>query len=233
MKGKNVLVTGASRGLGRALCKELVAKGHQVLAVSRNESALHLLKEEINCAILPFDLVKITDNQTADSFRQAVANFGPLDVLINNAGQLGKEAFSAYSIHQAKEVFEINFFAPAFLIQQLDTCFRPNAAVHIVSIASMGGFQGSKKFPGLSFYSASKAALCTLSEVLAEEFSGRQRYFNTLCLGSVQTEMLEEAFPGYQAQTKPAEMAAWIAEFALEGYRFFNGKTLPVAGLDV
>lgn len=93
----------------------------------------------------------------------------------------------------------------------------------------MGAFQGSAKFAGLSAYSASKAALHTLTECLALELADRQIKVNCLALGSAQTEMLEQAFPGYQSPVMAFEMGKYIADFALTGHRFFNGKILPVA----
>jgi NAD(P)-dependent dehydrogenase (short-subunit alcohol dehydrogenase family) len=100
---------------------------------------------------------------------------------------------------------------------------------HIINISSMGGVQGSIKFPGLSSYSSAKAALGVLTECLAEEFKESNIRFNTLALGSVQTEMLEAAFPGYTAPLKPMEMAIFIKDFAERGGNFFNGKILPVS----
>jgi NAD(P)-dependent dehydrogenase (short-subunit alcohol dehydrogenase family) len=93
----------------------------------------------------------------------------------------------------------------------------------------MGGFQGSVKFSGLAWYSASKAGLVGLTETLAEEYKATTVCFNCLALGAVQTEMLTEAFPEYRALVKPEGMAKYIAEFVLSGHYFFNGKTLPVA----
>ncbi|MCK7533451.1 MAG: SDR family oxidoreductase [Marinilabiliales bacterium] len=95
---------------------------------------------------------------------------------------------------------------------------------HIVNISSMGGYQGSSKYKGLSYYSASKAAISCLSECLAGEFSGTGITVNCLALGAVQTEMFEEAFPGSQAPVSTMEMAQFIVNFALNGNRFFNGK---------
>ena len=100
---------------------------------------------------------------------------------------------------------------------------------HIVNIGSMGGFQGSVKFPGLAAYSASKAALHTLTECLAFELADQGIKVNCLALGSAQTEMLEKAFPGYESPVMAFEMGKYIADFARTGHKFFNGKTLPVA----
>ena len=93
----------------------------------------------------------------------------------------------------------------------------------------MGGFQGSSKFPGLSAYSASKAALGNLTECLAEEFKEMGIAVNALALGAVKTEMLEEAFPGYVPPVNAQEMAGFMANFATSGHHFFNGKILPVS----
>ena len=93
----------------------------------------------------------------------------------------------------------------------------------------MGGFQGSSKFPGLSLYSASKGAVAVLTEAMAEEFKDEGISVNCLALGAVQTEMLEEAFPGYKAPLSADEMGKYIAGFALTGNRYFNGKILPVS----
>jgi len=93
----------------------------------------------------------------------------------------------------------------------------------------MGGIQGSMKFAGLAAYSSSKGAVITLSELLAEEFKEQQIAFNVLALGAVQTEMLEEAFPGYQANISANKMAHYILNFALTGNEFYNGKILQVS----
>ena len=93
----------------------------------------------------------------------------------------------------------------------------------------MGGVQGSAKFPGLAAYSSSKGALITLTELLAEEFKQTGPSFNVLALGAVQTEMLEEAFPGYKAPLTATQMASYIIDFSLTGHTFYNGKVLEVS----
>jgi NAD(P)-dependent dehydrogenase (short-subunit alcohol dehydrogenase family) len=93
----------------------------------------------------------------------------------------------------------------------------------------MGGFQGAAKFPGLSAYSSSKAALAGLTECLAEELKSKNISVNCLAIGAVQTEMLAKAFPGYKAPLKPNQMAEFICNFALTGHTYFNGKIIPVA----
>jgi NAD(P)-dependent dehydrogenase (short-subunit alcohol dehydrogenase family) len=100
---------------------------------------------------------------------------------------------------------------------------------HVLNITSMGGVQGTVKFPGLSAYSSSKGALSILTELLAEEFKEKGPAFNALALGAVQTEMLAEAFPGYEAPVSAQQMGDYILNFALTAHQFYNGKVLPIS----
>jgi NAD(P)-dependent dehydrogenase (short-subunit alcohol dehydrogenase family) len=93
----------------------------------------------------------------------------------------------------------------------------------------MGGIQGSIKFAGLSAYSSSKGAVITLSELLAEEYKESGISFNVLALGAVNTVMLQEAFPGYEAPLSAKEMADYIFNFSLTGNKYYNGKVLQVS----
>jgi NAD(P)-dependent dehydrogenase (short-subunit alcohol dehydrogenase family) len=124
-------------------------------------------------------------------------------------------------------MMETNFFGPSMVIKKLKPLMSEGS--HIVNITSMGGFQGSSKFKGMAYYSASKAAFACLSECLAGEFAESGISVNCLAMGAVQTEMLEEAFPGYKAPLTAKEMAEFISYFAVNGHKYFNGKVLPVA----
>ncbi len=125
------------------------------------------------------------------------------------------------------EMLQNNLLGHVKMIQNIVPLMPPKS--HIVNIGSMGGFQGSDKFPGLTAYSASKGALHILTECLAREFSDREISVNCLALGSAQTEMLEKAFPDYLSPVMAFEMGKYIADFSLTGHKFFNGKILPVA----
>jgi NAD(P)-dependent dehydrogenase (short-subunit alcohol dehydrogenase family) len=151
-----------------------------------------------------------------------------IDILINNAGTLINKSFDAMSADEVNRLFSVNYTAPALLIKNLLPLLKAGKA-HIVNITSMGGVQGSVKFAGLAHYSASKAALAVLTECLAEEYKNDDLVFNALALGSVQTEMLAEAFPNYKAPVTPEQMGAFIANFAINGRAFFNGKIIPVS----
>jgi 3-oxoacyl-[acyl-carrier protein] reductase len=152
-----------------------------------------------------------------------------IDVLINNAGQLIHRAFDEINQEEAKEIFNVNYFAPSFLIRNLIPMLKASEKPHVINIGSMGGFQGSVKFNGLSHYSASKAALAVLTECLAQEYADSGISFNCLAIGSVQTEMLEKAFPGYQAPLNPDQLAEFICDFSINGHKYMNGKILPLS----
>lgn len=227
----NIIVTGASRGIGYELVKWFARQGkHNILALSRNKSKLQNLQLEATkdgssrVFVLPFDLVNESFQDDLLPFIRA--HLPRVDVLVNNAGLLINKAIEDSSDDDFDRQFDVNIKGPFKLVRGLHEMFSENA--HIVNITSMGGYQGSMKFPGLGIYSASKAAVAVFTEALAEEWKDRKVFVNALALGAVQTEMLSEAFPQMTVDTQPADMAAYIGDFALNGHYFFNGKILPV-----
>jgi 3-oxoacyl-[acyl-carrier protein] reductase len=224
----NIIVIGGTRGIGKEVVKIFAGDpDNRLIVTGRNEESLKRLEKEfINVKSVVLDLMEF-DN-LSEKFRDAVYSyFDRIDILINMAGLLIKKDFEEFSGQEARSVMETNFFGPASVIRALKPVMARGS--HIVNISSMGGFQGSSKYRGLSYYSASKAALACLTECLAGEFSESSISVNCLALGSVQTEMVEEAFPGYKAPVEPGEMAEFVADFALNGNKYFNGKILPVA----
>ena len=153
--------------------------------------------------------------------------FDHVDILINNAGQLVNKPFNKTTFNDFESVYKVNVFGAAELIRLLIKSF--NSSCHIVNISSIGGIAGSSKFSGLSAYSSSKGALNILTEMLSEEFKESDIKINSLALGAVQTEMLNDAFPGYKAPLSAKEMAKFILDFSLNGSKFFNGKIIPVS----
>ncbi len=229
----NIIVTGASRGIGFETVK-LFSKDKQntVVAISRGKEGLEKL--EMECGknnssskihIFPFDLVE--GNYLYSLLPGIIKWMRKIDILVNNAGLLVNKPFEKMDETDFDRMFQANVKSVFKLTQSLLPYFSKNA--HIVNIGSMGGFQGSVKFPGLSIYSASKGALAVLTECLAEELKERQIKVNCLALGSAQTEMLEEAFPGYRSPLSAKKMAEFIADFSLHGHLYFNGKILPVS----
>lgn len=224
-KMKNVIVTGASKGIGYATALSFAREGHRVWALARNEKLLSKLQSEAEALkgevhVKACDISGFKENWLPQDMK-------PVDILINNAGKLVNKPFGEITPEELREVYETNVFAPFRMLQQLLPVLSPDA--HIINISSVGGVTGTIKFPGLSAYSSSKAAMSCLSECWHAEFADTDLTFNSLALGSVQTEMLEEAFPGYKAAATPAEMADYITDFALKAPKVIKGKTQLVS----
>lgn len=228
----NIVITGASTGIGFEAALALAKQGNNVLAIARSQDGLAKLRSAVantkhadGIRILPFDILQGDYNQAL--IPVVNEKHRPIHALINNAGALMNKPFTETSAADFLAMMQSNLVGHVQIIQQLLPYMATGG--HIVNIGSMGGFQGSVKFPGLAAYSASKAALHALTECLALEFTDRNIKINCLALGSAQTEMLEKAFPGYTSPVTASEMGEYIAHFALTGQRFFNGKILPVA----
>jgi 3-oxoacyl-[acyl-carrier protein] reductase len=223
---KNIIITGASRGIGAELGK-LLAKGNKVLLVSRNLKSLETLKKKYPS--LQVGKIDLSSPTFKSEFSKMVSkHFKTVDVLINNAGYLVAKPVEKITRNEIEQSFNTNIMAMIEACQAIIP-FMKKKGGHIVNISSMGGFQGSVKFPGLSVYSSSKAAVAGFSEALSEELKETKIRVNCLALGAVQTEMLEEAFPGYKAPVSAKQMAEFIADFALNKHQWINGKTIPVS----
>jgi len=229
----NIIVTGAGKGVGRevviALSKQ---KSNHIIAISRNGKALESLVRECSVShpgsqVMPYEF----DLQQFDFYPFIVQRLGTLiphcDVVVHNAGKLINKPFEKLAPSDFDDIYNVNVRAPFFFTQALLPMMSKGS--HIVNIGSMGGVPGTKKYRGLSAYSSSKGALHVLTEMLAEELAPKEISVNCLALGSVQTEMFNAAFPGVKAALSPAQMGRFIADFAVTGHRYFNGKILPVA----
>jgi NAD(P)-dependent dehydrogenase (short-subunit alcohol dehydrogenase family) len=220
---KNIIVTGSSRGIGLELALQLATQGHRVLAISRTIPQTLLGNENISC--LSVDLGTEGDLHKVADYLEST--WKHVDAIIHNAGSLLLKPFSETSQADFETIYKVNVFGVANLTRIALPYLQKGS--HVVTISSMGGIQGSLKFPGLAAYSSSKGAVITLSELLAEEYKEQGIAFNVLALGAVQTEMLAEAFPGYQAPISAADMAKYIVDFTLTGNQFYNGKVLEVS----
>src|ERR1041384_4892377 len=151
------LITGASRGIGLETARTLASRKVDVIAVSRSDSSykesqfVHPVKADVRT------------EEGWREIRMALQMMGkPLDVVIHNAAAVLRKDFQEIKLNELNELFHANFFTPFLLTQKLLDHLNPSGS-HIIFISSMGGFQGSSKFSGLSAYSSSKAALACLS----------------------------------------------------------------------
>ena len=219
---KNIIITGTSSGIGLELVKIYSKNGYKVISLSRSDLPA---KGLIGVEHMNFDISK---KESLVNLVNLVKNkYKKIDILINNAGKLINKSFKDLSKDDLYDIYDVNVFGVISLIQCLLPFFKKHS--HVVNISSIGGISGSSKFPGLTAYSSSKGALNILTEVLAEEFKESGPKFNSLSLGSVNTPMLNKAFPGYKAQVDPNEMASFIFDFANNSSKVFNGKVIPVS----
>jgi len=228
----NILITGASKGIGYQLVKKLAADpANTIVAVARSAENLKKLEEEClqvkaaNIYICVLDL----SSEDLSSLLKILQKLERIDLLINNAGLLINKSFDDMLRQDWVHTFDTNLFSVVNLLKAVKPFLINAENAHVVNIGSMGGFQGSSKFPGLAAYSSAKGALAILTECLAEEWKNDGISVNCLCLGAVNTEMLASAFPGYKAPLDAVEMAEFIADFATKAHRFMNGKIIPVA----
>ena len=219
---KTIVVTGASKGIGFEIVSFLVDQGHIVYALSRDIKAL-VASEKLH----PIS-IDLTDEESIIKFAEQLnSNQISIDALINNAGSLINQSFSTTTKNDFEAIYRVNVFGLASITRLLLPLISSKG--HVVNISSMGGIGGSSKFSGLSAYSSSKGAVNILTELLAEEYKETGPFFNGLALGAVQTEMLAKAFPGFRAPLSAGEIAPYIAQFALTGHQFYNGKILHVS----
>lgn len=226
MHKKTVVIVGASRGIGEAMVNLFAQKDNfSIHALSRSSDAMKEkfnLLQNVTCHA--FDLEKSVRQNASEIFNK----LEKIDILINNAGKLINKPFSELTEKEISSCYQVNVIGVMETVQAAIPKMLDSGG-HIVNISSMGGFQGSVKFPGLSAYSTSKAAVCSFTELFAEEYKNSKIKMNCLCLGAAQTEMLEEAFPGYKAPVSAEKMAEFIVEFAQNDHQWFNGKIIPVS----
>lgn len=223
---KSIIIIGASRGIGKELVQLFAEdESNHIIALSRNFEMMSDFNHLKNVTYNFFDL---SSPSVSEDLTQILSETKSVDILINNAGRLVNKPFLELTKEDIESCYQTNAVGVMLATQVVVPKMTKNGG-HIVNISTMGAFQGSVKFSGLSAYSTSKAGVVSFTELFAEEFKDTKIKMNCLCLGAVQTEMLEEAFPGFKAPLSAKEMANYIQDFALNGHKYMNGKILPVS----
>lgn len=224
----NLLITGAGKGIGYAATEYALRAGHQVIAISRQIQALEALQAQYPTTLQVFS-IDIAQAEAFTSLLPCLQQAGKLDALIHNAGILINKPFLDLTDEDWAQSWNVNVMATVRLTRLCLPFMGVVGKAHIVHVGSMGGFQGSTKFEGLASYSTSKGALATLTECLAVELAEKNIHVNCLCLGAVNTQMLQQVFPVYDAPMSSEQMGKYLIQFATEHTPFYNGKVLPVA----
>lgn len=185
LTGSVAIVTGASRGLGRAITRGLAAEGVRVLAVARSVADLESLVEECGdlvvaqrCDVSDFAQVRALVPST-------LAAFDRLDIVVNNAGIAPAGSFTSVPLEQWQHVFDVNVLAPVALLQAAGPHLCEQGSGKIINIGSLSSLRGK---PTLAAYSASKGALLRLTEALSAEWAKRGICVNMIAPGGFATE---------------------------------------------
>ncbi len=228
----SVLIIGASKGVGRAVVEELISRDvlSKLFLVSRSDVELQelKLKAESENIVCDYRIVDLNFPTKVGEQLMTWLQDEVIDVFYYNAGYLSHQNLAGISFSEVEKMFNVNVFSFIESWKAIHQNVIRSKKSQVVVSGSMGGYQGSVKFPGLSSYSSSKAALANLIEVLAEEHKEDEVIFNTLSFGAVNTEMLQEAFPDYSCDVQPSDMAQFVCDFIL-GPRLFNGKNIPIS----
>lgn len=163
---KTVLITGASKGFGKAWAEAFLAKGYNVAAIARNVETLNDLKEKYGDSVLPLTLDVDKHEESLAVAQKVQQHFGSIDILINNAGYALTGAIEETNEQEARAQFETNFFGTLWLTQAVLPIMRDQKSGHIIQVSSILGLA---TLPTMGLYNASKFALEGLSETLATE----------------------------------------------------------------
>jgi NAD(P)-dependent dehydrogenase (short-subunit alcohol dehydrogenase family) len=205
LSGKHILVTGASRGIGRTLARTYVENGAQVTGCATSEDLLSELQDE--CRELPgefeFVVADLTqDDDVTDLVETGIKRFGNIDVLVNNAGILGpRDEIADYPDDTWDQVIDVNLNAVFHLTKAVLQNMQENSAGRIINVTSGVGVNGYARWGA---YSVSKFGIEGLTQILANELKDTQIEANAVNPGPISTEMRAEAYPEEDPDTIPS-----------------------------
>lgn len=212
-------VTGASKGLGADLVKQLLAQGYKVAATSRKKQALtEMIGEHDNFLPLTMDVTSNTDVKNA--IEQVIEKFGQINVVVNNAGYSQIGAVEELTAEEVQRNFDVNVFGPLHVIRHVAPYLRQQRSGHIFNIGSIGGFVGN--FPAFGIYCSTKFAMAGYSEALAVEMEPFGIHTTLVYPGYFRTNFLEK--DSAMLPANPIEAYANAREVEAQHLNQINGN---------
>ena len=202
---KTIFITGVSSGFGNALAQEALAAGHRVIGTVRSEAALRAF-QALSVDHAHGVILDVTDLARIDSVVAAVeATYGPVDVLVNNAGYGHEGIFEESPLEEMRRQFDVNVFGAVAVTKAFVPYFRKRRNGHILNITSMGG---TITMPGIAYYCGSKFALEGISDTLSKELLPFNIFVTAVAPGSFRTD-----WAGRSMQRTPRSIADYDASF--------------------
>lgn len=184
MSGKTFFITGANSGFGLAIATAAIDAGHTVIGTVRSQASREALVKTLP-ALRPV-LCDVTEfDRIAEVVQQAEDDYGPVDVLINNAGYGHEGVLEESPLEEMRRQFDVNVFGAVAVVKAFLPRFRERRRGFIVNVTSMGGMI---TMPGIAYYCGSKFALQGISEVMRTEMAPFGVHVTTLCPGSFRTD---------------------------------------------
>lgn len=243
LKGKNAIITGARRGIGKSTVETFAKNGANVWACARKydeefERDMMNIAEEYNVQIWPVYFDVTDESQIKEAIQSIRKQKIPVDVLVNVAGIADEStSFQMTQMDKMKHVFEVNFFAVTRLIQYVSRLMTRQGSGSIVNIASIAGLDGT---PAQYEYAASKAAIIGGTKNLAREFATNNIRVNSVAPGMIETDMgaqIDEDLKNnilskviMKRMGKPEEIANVVAFLASDLSSFMTGQVIRVDG---
>ena len=240
LSGQTAIVTGASRGIGKAIALALGAAGTKVACIARSEDKLRETSDAITsaggtAAIYPCN---VTDSETVNSVVESVVeNWGQLDILVNNAGITRDTLIPRMSDEEWDDVIATNLRSVFLFTRSGIQAMMRKRYGRIINISSVSGLMGN---PGQANYSASKAGIIGFTQTVSREIAGRKVTVNAICPGFIATEMTDALGPALQDEVKkrvPAkrlgeaeEIADAVLYLASDSGAYITGQVLTLDG---
>lgn len=242
LEGKTAVITGANRGIGRAIVEKFAKCGCYIWACARKhnddfEKDMKDLEERYENQIVPvyFDLSK--EEEIKSGIKSIVSAKKPIDILVNNAGMAHGALFGMTSMNELKEVFEVNYFSQIYLMQLVSRYMMRAKSGSIVNMVSVGGIETN---PGYLAYGSSKAALIWATKTISKELGGYGIRVNGVAPGLTKTEMgnyksedeLQKIVDrtSLKRMAEPEEIAEAVLYLAGDKSKFVTGHILTIDG---